>query len=277
MARDTDAGNGPPDPRRNSVHPELRECRRRVRPLLSESSGFLLRPAHRVFEAFDSPMPHGLPRCFPRCGGVRGGGDWTVDVGASALAVGSIQFPLTPASFTHEAAEVKGEARRGAALPLAQRRPTPQPAHGSRLPRPRVSPAFFAPLRIRAMGHLAAVPRRSSRGSSCSSPPPSRNGRAIPSAATKRRAVLRANRRGSCSLGAGDVEIASGSSCANLSSPLRSRAGRGCGSCRREPCQRPSIKASSHRGSSSNRLTLQAPPVVIKGVVQTARLVWERV
>ena len=196
-----------------------------------------------------------------------------MDVGARRWPWAASNSPLTPASFTHEAAEVKGEARRGATLPLAPRRPTPQPAHGSRLPRPRVSPAFFAPLRIRAMGHLAAVPRRSSRGSSCSSPPPSRNGRAIPSAATKRRAVLRANRRGSCPLVAGGVELASGSSCANLSSPLRSRAGRGCGSCRREPCQRPSITASAHRGSSSNRLTLQAPPLVTR----VWSKVWERV
>src|SRR5215213_8597556 len=42
---------------------------------------------------------------------------------------------------------------------------TPRTRHRLKLPHPRLSPAFFAPVRNCAIGHPAAVPRRSSRAS----------------------------------------------------------------------------------------------------------------
>ena len=85
------------------------------------------------------------------------------EVGALAFAIGRLcRFPLTPASLSG-VAEVR--ARRGARKSVVAPWPQlPRPAgaaprkgHRLRLPRPRVSPAFFTPLRIHAIGHSAEV------------------------------------------------------------------------------------------------------------------------
>jgi hypothetical protein len=92
--------------------------------------------------------------------------------GASALAEGSNPAPPDsglsldqPGGVNESEAGSKEElSRPTAALP----RPAgtaPRTGHRLRLPRPRVSPAFFASLRVHTMGHSAAVPRRSRRPS----------------------------------------------------------------------------------------------------------------
>ena len=90
--------------------------------------------------------------------------------------VGRVSADLTiisppPASSFREREARRGAHRRGAlrpqgcALSSTGCRHLPQPRRPPALPRPRVSPAFFGPLRIHAMGHSASVPRRSRRAS----------------------------------------------------------------------------------------------------------------
>ena len=82
--------------------------------------------------------------------------------------------PASGLSLLDETAEMKrergGEQGRADVRSLGRNSldrlgPTPRQGQRLRLPHPRLSPAFFGPLRTRAMGHSAAVPRRSSRAS----------------------------------------------------------------------------------------------------------------
>ena len=82
----------------------------------------------------------------------------------------AIQFPLTPAFFLSQAEWTR--ARRGARKNWSPSGrtpstgwPTPRQDHRLRLPHPRLSPAFSSRLRVRAMGHSVAVPRRSRHAS----------------------------------------------------------------------------------------------------------------
>ena len=85
------------------------------------------------------------------------GEDTGQGAGASALAIGrSCQSPPTPASIRSSRSE--REARwgaRGRRAPLIGCRWLPGRAAGLWLPHPRVSPAFFGPLRISSKGHSA--------------------------------------------------------------------------------------------------------------------------
>jgi hypothetical protein len=131
----------------------------------------------------DTPRSHdrdgSTSSAFPPCGRVQEGGHWTVEVGASALAEGSIQLPLTPASLSR-ARRSEREARQGARKSVSLNGRTP--STGCRIPRDRppaggphvlaLSPAFFVSRRIRAIGHATEFPRRSRRASSCRRPPP---------------------------------------------------------------------------------------------------------
>jgi len=132
---------------------------------------------HALLLSFTRTRPPGRStrRCFPRCHGVKGSAHWELrpEVVPGRQKAADCRLSPPPASTLRNATEAKerrGGEPQGRRTPSAGVRtvfdrlpPSPPPRRPPALPRPRVSPAFFDPFRIHAMGHSAAIPRRSRR------------------------------------------------------------------------------------------------------------------